>query len=388
MIENLKKQLSRNYQHPFYRKKLEEAGIKPEEIKKFEDFQKIPFMTRYELESLFSEDLYGGFSAEKIVRINFSPSKKGLIPVLQSKKDVEVINEANARAFARAGVKRDDKALITFGYHIFIAGLNFHGGIEALGAKAIPLGPGSTERALEIAEIIKPTVLISNPSFALKLAGEGLGGVKTLIAAGEPFSSIEGYREKVKDAFDGISTIDYYGLAECVPIAVECTHENGLHIVEDFCYVEIIDPETGEVVEEGEKGEVVVTHLNKDAMPMQRFRTGDLSVMEIFECDCGMRATLPKGVFGRTDEMYKVKGVKFYPSQLPLILKSFGLSGNFRVVVRRTEKGTDYLEIEVEGKGVDVRELANAIRNTLLISPNEIKFVDEIGKQEVVDERF
>jgi len=391
MLEVLKGQLARNYQHPFYRRKFEEAGMKPEDIKTIDDFQRLPFMTRQDLNSAFESQRFGGFMSNEVVRINFSPSGAGLIPVLQTQRDVDAINSANAEAFERAGVDKSDVVMITFNYHIFIAGLNFHGGMERLGAKVVPLGPGSTERALEIAEMVKPTVLISNPSFALKLAKEGLDGVKMLIAAGEPFSSIEGYKEEVKNAFGGATMIDYYGMAECLPIACECRYENGLHIIDDFVYVEIIDPDTGEVLEEGERGEVVVTHLNKDAMPMQRFRTGDLSMIERFECDCGKSITMPKGVFGRTDEMYKVKGVKFYPSQLNLVLRGFPeLTGKFRAVIKRTEKGTDYLEIEVEGKeGVDYRRLEEAIKSALLISPNRIRVVEKLEKdREVVDERY
>jgi len=391
MLDILRSQLARNYQHPFYRKKFEEANIKPEDIKSEKDFQKLPFTTREDLQAAFESDPFGGFMVDDVVRINFSPSGKGLIPILQTKRDIEAIDTANAQAFIRAGVERADIALITFNYHIFIAGLNFHGGMEKLGAKVVPLGPGSTERALEIAEHAKPTVLISNPSFALKLANEGLEGIKLLIAAGEPFSSIEGYKEQLKEAFGGATMVDYYGMAECLPIACECKYENGLHIVDEFCYVEIIDPDTGEVLEDGERGEIVVTHLNKEAMPMQRFRTGDLSMIERFECECGKTVTMPKGVFGRTDEMYKVKGVKFYPSQLNLVLKGFpGLTGRFRAVIKRTEKGTDYLEVEVEGREeVDIRQLEEVLRSALLISPNEIKVVEKLEKdREVLDLRY
>jgi len=391
MLERLKAQLIRNYNHPFYRKKFEEAGLRPEEIKTIEDIQKLPFMTRDELIQQFLENPpFGGFMSEDVVRIHFSPSPKGLIPVLLTKNDVEAMNQANAEAFRRAGVKRDDIALITFGYHIFIAGLMFHGGLEKLGVKVVAVGPGSTEKTLEIAEKVKPTVLVSNPSFALKLTKEGLEGIRVFIAAGEPFSSIEGYKDKLRDAFGGdVTLIDYYGLAECTPIACECAHEKGLHVVDDFCYVEIIDPETGEVVSEGEKGEVVVTHLNKEAMPMQRFRTGDLARLEVFECECGKEITMPTGVFGRTDEMYKVKGVKFYPSQIPLILRGFGLSGKFRVIIEKTEKGTDYLKLQIEGKDVDVEAIKRAIKDATLITPNEIELVEKLEKdREVLDLRY
>jgi len=387
--EKLRAQLVRNYQHPLYREKFKAAGLKPEDIKSKEDFEKIPFMTREDLQRLFYEENppYGGFLSEDVVRINFSPSPAGLIPILHTKRDIEVMNKANANAFRRAGVRKDDVVMITFGYHIFIAGLMFHGGLEEIGAKVIPLGPGSTERALEIAQRYKPTVLVSNPSFALKLAKEGLEGVRILLAAGEPFSSVEGYKDKLRDAFGDITLVDYYGMAECTPIACECMHEKGLHITDDYCYVEIIDPETGEVLGEGERGEVVVTHLSKDAMPMQRFRTGDLAFVETVECECGKTLTMPKGVFGRTDEMYKVKGVKLYPSQIPIVLKSFPeLTGKFRVVIDRTEKGTDYLKIQVEGK-CDVEKLKTMLKDALLVTP-DVEVVDKLEETGVIDLRY
>ena len=380
MIEKLRVQLKRLYEHPFYRDRL-----KSSEIKTLEDFQRLPFTTRSDLPEIVKhQDL------RDVVRIHFSPSPYGLLPVYLTKNDVKAMDKANANAFKLAGVGKDDVAIITFGYHIFIAGLNFHGGLEELGAKVIPIGPGSTERVLEIAEKVNPTVLVANPSFALKLAKEGLEGIRVFIGAGEPFSSIDGYKDKLRSAFgDDVLLIDYYGLAECVPIACECKYENGLHITDDFCYVEVIDPETGEVLDEGEKGELVVTHLNKEAMPLLRFRTGDLAKLETVECECGKRLTLPKGVFGRTDEMYKVKGVKFYPSQLPLILRGLGLSGRFRVVIERSGKGTDYLKLQVEGKDVDVERLKRVLREQILISPNEVEVVEKLEKdKEVLDLRF
>jgi len=176
-------------------------------------------------------------------------------------------------------------------------------------------------------------------------------------------------------------------MAECTPIACECMHENGLHVTTDYCYVEVIDPETGEVVGEGERGEVVVTHLNKEAMPMQRFRTGDLAYLEEVECECGRTLTMPKGVFGRTDEMYKVKGVKVYPSQIPIVLKSFSeLTGKFRMEINRTEKGTDYLKIVVEGK-CDAEKLKAMLKEALLVTP-DVEVVDRLDETGVVDLRY
>ena len=384
ILKALSAQLRRNCQHPFYLRKLKEVGLKPDDVKTLQDFAKIPFMTRGEL---YDELARNSFMTDDIVRVNLSPSPFGLIPILNTKKDIEAMNRANARAFERAGVGKSDVVMITFGYHIFIAGMMFHGAFEEIGAKTIPIGPGSTKQAIEIARKLKPTVLVANPSFALKLAKEGLEGIKILIAAGEPFSSVRGYRERVRDALGDVTLIDYYGMAECTPIACECMHETGLHVSTDFCYVEVIDPETGEVVGEGERGEIVVTHLNKDAMPLQRYRTGDLGIVESVECPCGMSLTMPTGIFGRTDEMYKVKGVKIYPSQIPFVLKSFPeLTERFRMEISKTEKGTDTLKIIVEGSG-NVELIKARLREALLVTP-EVEVVEKLSKEGVEDRRF
>ncbi|RLI89293.1 MAG: phenylacetate--CoA ligase family protein [Archaeoglobales archaeon] len=386
IVKILRAQVRRNCQHPFYLKKLKKVGLKPDDIKTLEDFATIPFMTRTEFYEALLRD-YSSFMQDSVVRINLSPSPLGLIPILNTKKDIEVMNKANARAFERAGVTKDDVVMITFGYHVFIAGMMFHGAFEEIGAKVIPLGPGSTSQAIEVAEKLKPTVLVANPSFALKLAKEGLEGIRILIAAGEPFSSVRGYKERVRDAYGDVTLIDYYGMAECTPIACECRHETGLHVSTDFCYVEVIDPETGERVGDGERGEIVVTHLNKEVMPLQRYRTGDLGVVDSIECPCGMGLTMPTGIFGRTDEMYKVKGVKIYPSQIPFVLKSFPeLTGRFRMEIEKTEKGTDVLRVIVEGRG-DAEVIKSRLREALLVTP-EVKVVERLDGEGVEDRRY
>ncbi|MBC7104658.1 MAG: phenylacetate--CoA ligase family protein, partial [Firmicutes bacterium] len=228
--------------------------------------------------------------------------------------------------------------------------------------------------------------------FALKIAEAGGQGPRTLIMAGEPFSSVSGYRERVKAAFGGAKAIDLYGLGEVIPLATECAAEAGLHVDTEFVWVEVVDPESGQPVPPGEKGELVVSHLRKEAMPLIRFRTGDLTVLEEGECPCGARYTLSRGVFGRTDEMHKVKGVKLYPSQIGFVLA--GIEGvsprDYRVTIS-TSGTVDRWTLEVQGTARPGLEetIAARLKAALLIAPDEVRVVPEVAPgPRVVDRRY
>ncbi len=178
------------------------------------------------------------------------------------------MHEVCARSLEAAGVKKDDICAVTFGYHLFIAGLFYQSQLEYYGTKVIPLGPGESERAIKIINNLQVSVLISNPTFAMKLAAGGVPGVRTLFVGGEPFTSVEGYPEKVRAAFGrDITIIDSYSIAACTPVARSCRYGTGLHIMDDFVYAEVIDPVTGENVSYGEKAELVLTHLYKEVAP-------------------------------------------------------------------------------------------------------------------------
>jgi phenylacetate-CoA ligase len=281
---------------------------------------------------------------------------------------------------------------VTFGYHLFIAGLFYQNQLEYYGAKVIPLGPGESERAVTLINDYEVSVLISNPTFAMKLAAMGIPSVRILFVGGEPFASVEGYAERVRAAFGrDITIIDSYSMALCMPIARSCQYGTGLHLMDDFIYAEVIDPATGDPVSCGERGELVVTHLFKDAAPLLRYRTGDLTYMEKEKCRCGRELTLPKSVFGRTDEMLKIKGVKFWPSQIATLIRGIqGTTGKYRVVVTDA-KGVDTLELIIEGSDevkdkIDI--LAQRLKQETLVAFNKITVVNEhVPGPVVIDER-
>jgi len=224
---------------------------------------------------------------------------------------------------------------------------------------------------------------VGNPSYAEKVGEQG-ASVDVFVGAGEPFTSVPGYREAVKDALDADTAVDYFGTRQVMPVAAETDAEDGLVVVDDYAVVEIIDPDTGEALAPGERGELVVTHVEKEGVPLVRYRTGDLARLE----RRGDDVVLPGGVIGRTDERLKVKGVKLYPESLASVLAAFdGLTGEFRVEVSRPDS-TDHLRLVVEGDA-DADELREAAAERLLVTPDEVALVEELDDGPlVVDERY
>lgn len=392
LLIKLRAQLKRIYKIGLYKKKYTEAGIQPEDIKTMDDFRKIPFTDFKEFEREIFEDKppFGGFLNKKVTRINFTPSNKGLMPVLNTKKDLLLMNKANALSYSKAGLEKNDILLNTISCHVFAGGLQIHEAVETQGAKIISVGPGETERTLEIIRRFKVNALYTNPSFAVKLAEMGMKGIKILFAGGEPFSSVRGYKDKVRDALGkNIFLIDAYALSHSMPTGRECRLENGIHIIDDLVFVEIIDPQTGEVLPDGQRGEIVITQLYKEAMALFRFRTGDLSLMEHVKCECGYEATLPKGVFGRVDNMVKIKGVKIYPSQIGLILRSYTnlAESPFRLVVSKKESGGDHFVLKIKSKFTgDVDTLKRHFKETLLIQVDDLTFVEDLPEGTMVED--
>lgn len=393
VINLLEVQFDRLKQNAFYKRKLEQAGIDLSDIRSLNDFERIPFTTTTELlKELRKKPSESFLYSDDVTRINFSPSGHDLYPIYNTTNDIENMHRVCARSLKAAGVKKGDICAVTFGYHLFIAGLFYQGQLEYYGAKVIPLGPGESERAVQLINDYQISVLISNPTFAIKLAQKGIPSIKILFVGGEPFTSVEGYPEKVREAFGrDVIIIDSYSMALCMPIARSCRYGTGLHIMDDFVYAEVIDPETGKSVPYGERGELVLTHLKKEAAPLLRYRTGDLTFLEKKSCECGRVFTLPKSVFGRTDEMLKIKGVKFWPSQISGILRSFPeLTGRYQVAVR-TEGGVDFLRLTVEGNdasSLDTETLSRRLKLETLVVFNDIRTVNQLEEgPAVIDER-
>ena len=396
VLQKLKKQLAHNYTIPFYRTRMDQWGIRPDSIRSFDDFQRIPFMKREDQVASFADSPpFGSLWDPDTVLITHTPAPGiGLVPEYHTREDIDACAKAVANRLAQAGVTKDDIVVINSSYHLVISGHTGQSAFVELGAKVLPLGPGETERQVEIINRFGATVLFGFPSYCLKLAEAGAKGrIRIMIAGGEPFSSIDGRREQVKHAFGGdITAADLYGLSGFNVVAMECRYENGMHILEDEVYAEVIDPESGELLPYGERGELVLTHVNRQAMPFMRFRTGDLTVLDRVPCKCGLELSLPNGVFGRTGEMYRVKGLKFYPSVIVLGLA--GISGvhplKYRVHISRPAGTTDYVKIEAQGDPTVVNpdEVKKKLALRLLFEPNEVEIIQEWQDgPTVVDER-
>ena len=392
-IDDLKEQVEKLYRLDFYRNKLDQAGITPSDIRTFDDFRKIPFTQSSEfLKELKKNPAECSLYSNDVTRVNFSPSGQDLYPVYQTERDLQKMHEVCARSLESAGVTREDLCAVAFGYHLFIAGLFYQSQLEYYGAKVIPLGPGETERSLHLINRYEVTVLIGNPTFAMKLAAGGIPSVRILFVGGEPFTAVEGYPERVRRAFGrDLTIIDSYSMALCMPIARSCRYHAGLHIMDDYVFAEVIDPVTGKEVPLGEKGELVLTHLFKEASPLLRYRTGDLTFMEKRRCECRKELTLPRGVIGRTDEMLKIKGVKFWPSQIGTLLRGFPeCTGRYRVEVG-TAGGVDRLELILEGRGVSENRretLSRRLKQETLVSFDRIEILEKVEDgQQVIDRR-
>jgi phenylacetate-CoA ligase len=345
-------------------------------------FREVPFLTGADLTADYDDHAPEGSLYDGAAMMCFTPLGDGLAPVFDTERDLTWQAEANAEVFAAAGIDPGDRVLNTFGYHTFGTGIIVQRGLRALGAEVIPAGPGDSEQAAGTITEYDVDALVGNPSFALKIGAAG-GRVDTFVGAGEPFTSIPGLREDVKAALEATTAVDYFGTRQILPVAAETEAEDGLYVDEDYALVEVIDPDTGEVLPYGERGELVVTHLRKEACPLVRYRTGDLT--EWAERDG--RVVLPDGVIGRTDGRLKVKGVKLYPESLATVLAGFeGLTGEFRLEVTRPAS-TDEIRLVVEGDA-DPEELAAAVEERLLVAPDEVDLVDDIEGTGVVDERY
>jgi len=393
LLEGLRRQLGYLYTLDFYHKKMDKAGIVPRDILSLKDFESIPFTTHEEFvkEMDRNNPSYGSFFPPDVVRINFTPSGDHLLPIFHTANDLEFMHHVCHRSLEAAGVTRNDICAVTFGYHLFIAGLFYQGQLETYGAKVIPLGPGETSRAVDIINRHNVTVLVANPSFALKLASSGISRIRILFAGGEPLTSVPGYKDRIRQALGrDLVIIDSYSMSECIPIARNCAMETGLHIMDEFVYAEIIDPETGKTLENGHIGELVLTHMKKEAQPLLRYRTGDLAELVETSCKCGRYMTMPRGISGRTDEMLKVKGVKLYPSQIKTIIEEHGIGTGFRLTIR-SEKGADRLTLtlkDTSGARSKTESLRHALRKATLLNFNEIVFSDRLEEgPRVSDER-
>lgn len=341
---------------PFYQKKFEELGITPADITSIDDIAKLPFTKKKDLRDNYP---FGLFAVKKdaVVRIHSSSGTTGKPTVVgYTKADLDTWNEVMARVFTMAGVTSEDTSHNAYGYGLFTGGLGLHYGAETVGATVVPSSGGFTSRQLMLMKDFEATVLTSTPSFALHMAEAAIAEgydiqkdfkLKCGIFGAEPTSL--GLKEEVARVW-GIHYCEIYGLSEIIGpgVSSNCFESSDLHVFEDHFYPEIIDPKTLEVLPYGEKGELVITSLTKQAFPIIRYRTGDITSLDRTPCKCGRTHVRMKSVMGRVDDMLIVNGVNVFPSQVEHVLANIeGITLNYQIIADK--KGyLDKLEIMVE----------------------------------------
>jgi phenylacetate-CoA ligase len=358
-LERLQSTLNRVYAHvPFYRKKFDALGISPEEIGSLADLSRLPFTT---MEDVRGNYPYGLFAVplREVVRIHASSGSMETSSVVgYTSNDIKMWSKLVARILVAGGVTKDDVVQVSFRYGLFTGGFGLHYGAERLGASVIPASSGNTARQIQIMKDFKTTALVSTPSYAMLVADTiremGISvsalSLKYGLFGGEPWS--EKMRREIQDAL-GIVATDNYGLSEVIGpgISGECIERSGLHINEDHFLVEVIDPKTLRPVPSGQTGELVITTLTKEAFPMVRYRTRDLTSLQAGDCPCGRTGRRMSRLAGRTDEMLIIRGTKVSPANIEsLLFEIEGKEPNYRIVIDR--KGAmDEVTVLVEAAG-------------------------------------
>lgn len=411
-LERLQATLNRAHRNVrFYRNRFEQMGIEPGDIRTREDLRKIPFTTKEDLRNNYP---YGMFAVplREVVRIHSSTGTTGKPTVVgYTANDLDAWSEVVARIMTAAGVTRDDVVQIAFGYGLFTGGFGLHYGSEKIGASVIPISSGNTRRQLMIMEDYRTTALVCTPSYAMFLTEimeeSGIDPERLSLRYGlfgsEPWS--ERIRGEIESKM-GIIATDNYGLSEVMGpgVAGECLERSGLHLNEDHFIPEIIDPDTGEALPFGEKGELVLTTVTREAMPLIRYRTRDVTRLYLDECPCGRTLIKMEKVSGRTDDMIIYKGVNIYPSQVEEVLFEFeGVTPHYQIRLSR-EGALDTMEILVEvGEGIFfdemkkqkemVEQINDALRSSLgvsakvrLVEPRTLERFEGKARR-VVDER-
>lgn len=356
-LERLKAIVKYAYERvPFYRKKFDEVGIKPEDIKSLEDIRYIPFTSKADLREVYPFGMFA-LPLSEIVEIHSSSGTTGKPVVMgYTRRDLETWKEVMARSLVAFGVTKEDIIQIAYGYGLFTGGLGFHYGALTLGATIVPASAGNTRRQIELMKDFGTTVIACTPSYALYLAeyAKDEMGIdpRTLKLRAGSFGAemwTEEMRREIENRF-GLKAYNVYGLTEIIGpgVAHECLEQNGLHIWEDHFYPEIIDPETGEPLPEGTKGELVLTTLTKEGVPMIRFRTRDITAFIPGTCPCGRTGRRIARIQGRTDDMIKVRGVMLFPYQIEkAILEVQGVEPHYQIILTRPHH-LDEIEVQVE----------------------------------------
>ena len=353
--EKLIKQVKYVYDNvEYYRNLMDEKGVKPEDIKCLSDISKLPFLKKDDLREAYP---YGMLATDlnNCVRIHSTSGTTGKrVVAFYTQNDIDLWEDCCARAIVAAGGNEEDVVQVCYGYGLFTGGSGLHGGSHKVGCLTLPMSSGNTNRQIQFMMDLNSTILCCTPSYAAYI-GESLkekgykpedNKLKAGIFGAEPWT--EEMRRDIEKSL-GIKAYDIYGLTETSGpgVAFECECQNGMHINEDHFYAEIIDPDTGEVLPEGSKGELVFTSLDKEAFPLLRYRTRDITVLTREKCSCGRTFIKMHKPMGRSDDMMIIRGVNVFPSQIEAVLLNKGYAPNYQILVDRVNN-TDTFEIHVE----------------------------------------
>ena len=385
--EKLVKQVKHVYENvEYYRNLMDEKGVKPEDIQSVDDLHKLPFLTKADLRDAYPYGLLAT-DLKNCVRIQSTSGTTGRrVVAFYTQKDIDLWEDCCARAITAVGGTDGDVCQVAYGYGLFTGGPGLNGGSHKVGCLTLPMSSGNTERQIQFMQDLQATILCCSPSYAAYI-GETLKemglkpediSLKAGIFGAEPWT--EEMRRDIEKSL-GIKAYDIYGLTETSGpgVSFECEEQSGMHINEDHFLAEIIDPETGEVLPEGSKGELVFTSLDKEAFPLLRYRTRDICVLSRKKCSCGRTLIKMSKPMGRSDDMMIIRGVNVFPSQIETVLLKEGYSPNYLIEVDR-KNNTDTLDVSVEltpeqftdtVKGISEQEraLADAMRTMLGIGP-------------------
>ena len=378
-LERLRETVKTAYARvPFYKRRLDGANVAPEEIRTLDDLKRIPFTYKDDLRDNYP---YGMIAVpmDEIVELHGSSGTTGKATMVgYTKKDMETWAEVVARIATAAGARRNDIAQITFGYGLFTGAFGLHFGLQKIGAAVIPLSSGNTERQVRLMRELGTTLLVGTPSYGLYLAEVaeriGIGGDLSLrvgLFGGEGHS--EPMREELEERL-GIIATENYGMSEIIGpgVAGECCFKAGMHLCEDHFIPEIIDPQTGEVLPVGQKGELVLTAITKEGLPMLRYRTRDITHLIPGRCECGRTSVRVAKMQGRSDDMLVIRGVNVFPTQIEeIVLGTEGIGSHYEIIVSRKDY-LDVLEVLVEPRDTrflekfsELERLENTLRNRL-----------------------
>ena len=394
----------------FYRRKMDEKGIKPSDIKSVDDLCKLPFLTKADLRDAYPYGLLA-VPREDAVRIQSTSGTTGKrVVAFYTQDDIDLWEDCCARAIVAAGGTRSDVVQVSYGYGLFTGGPGLNGGSHKVGCLTLPMSSGNTARQIQFIQDLGATILCCTPSYAAFI-GEtfeemGISPEEIPLKAG--IFGAEAWTQEMRRDIEkklGIRAYDIYGLTELSGpgVSFECAEQTGMHINEDHFIAEIIDPDTGEVLPEGSKGELVFTSITKKAFPMLRYRTRDICVLTREPCSCGRTHVKMSKPMGRSDDMLIIRGVNVFPSQIETVLLNHGYPANYQIIVDRV-KNSDTLDVQVEMtnemfadtvKGVSAREkeLVDGLRamlglaaNVHLVSPKTIERSEGKAKR-VIDKR-